>query len=650
MFDAANIAPVGVGLEYRRESGRSRTEPLRIPGLFDYIEVQPTHIILDPGLLDSINGTRALLHVSHLSLGSIGIPMDEEYLRLTCRLLRRTQSPWMSEHISWNRFPGGDTKHFVLPFLGAEVLETIVANALELRRRTGLPVLLENAPRTLILDLPGDAPEAEFLTTIVERSEAGFLLDVESARATALTRDVDLWTYLRGLPLHRTVEIHVDDPVAEKELLLSIMDVAPVRAITLGWELRDRAEDQSLVAVVQDLRAHITSERRFQPRSTPAPAPCADTPVCVARGVASTLRDGRLRVTGGAHKVDLEMPVEALPLLVHFATPQPLSSAFMLPAFDEPATMGLAAAAAKALLEAGALTQPGADDPDSSGIWAEWDAALNFYLATRTGADTRFTTVADKERALAVKAKEERQPSAYKDYWAHPFLPLPNPLECFEQLPTSKTFLDVLSKRRSCRSFAPDQLSARHLSALLYYVWGATSVQPNDFGDVFLRKTSPSGGSLHGTEVYPILMNVEGFEPGVYHYSVRRHGLVMLARQDPRTWIGDACGGQNWVSEAGAVFLMTCNVKRLAWKYGFSRAFRAAMMDAGHLGQTFALVSTWLGLAPFTTAALRDAIFEERLGLDYLAEPILLLNGVGTADPSRARPDRPRGDCADFEP
>ena len=76
-------------------------------------------------------------------------------------------------------------------------------------------------------------------------------------------------------------------------------------------------------------------------------------------------------------------------------------------------------------------------------------------------------------------------------------------------------------------------------------------------------------------------------------------------RQDPRPWIGDACGGQNWVSEAGAAFLMTFSAKRLSWKYGFSRVFRAAMMDVGHLGQTFALVATWLGLAPFTTAALR---------------------------------------------
>ncbi|MDF5808502.1 hypothetical protein P4123_14470 [Pseudomonas aeruginosa] len=51
---------------------------------------------------------------------------------------------------------------------------------------------------------------------------------------------------------------------------------------------------------------------------------------------------------------------------------------------------------------------------------------------------------------------------------------------------------------------------------------------PNPLGDVFVRKTSPSGGSLHPVEVYPIVLNVDGIERGIYHYSVRRHGLERL--------------------------------------------------------------------------------------------------------------------------
>jgi hypothetical protein len=134
-------------------------------------------------------------------------------------------------------------------------------------------------------------------------------------------------------------------------------------------------------------------------------------------------------------------------------------------------------------------------------------------------------------------------------YWAHPFLLLPNPLEYRAPLAAGTTFLDVLLRRRTFRSFAPDPLDAGDLSALLFYVWGATSVQRNDFGDIFLRKTSPAGGSLHGTEV--ILMNVEGFEPGLYHYSVRRHGLVLLSRQDSRDG-SPSTGSQRHVAGNGS--------------------------------------------------------------------------------------------------
>lgn len=650
MFDASEIPPVGIGLEYHAPRA-NRTGELSIPDLFDYVEVQPPHLIWDPFLLEALGETRALLHVSNLSLGSIGIPMDREYLRLTCRLLRATGSPWMSEHISWNRFRNGDTRHFVLPFLGEDVLNTIVSNAIELRRLTGLPVLLENAPRTFVLNLPEDAPEADFIAAVLERSGAGFLLDLESARATADTLGQDLSTYLSALPLHKTIEIHVSDPVADRDILLPILDIAPVRAITLSWDLLNCSQERALVEAVDYLRSRIGVERRSQlPFQASSDALNACTPVCLAPGVATTLRDGFLRVTGGARRVRLDLPIESLPLLTHFATPKPLYTGLMLPSCEEPALTGALAGVMQALLEYRALAPPELTGLDDRGLWAEWDTALDFYLDTRTSEDTDFASVREMEEVLSRKADRQPQPSAYKDYWAHPFLPLPYPAVEEPSSRVGAKFLDILLRRRTMRAFAPDPLDPRELSALLFYVWGATSVQRNDLGDVFLRKTSPSGGSLHGAEVYPLLMNVEGFEPGVYHYSVRRHGLVLLSRDDPGRWIGKACGGQDWVAEAGAAFLVTFKVERLAWKYGFSRAFRAAMLDAGHLGQTFALVATYLGLAPFTTAALRDGMFEDRLGLDYLAEPVLMLNGVGRTDPDSARPDRPRHGTLDPQP
>lgn len=661
MFDATDLPVLGVGLEYWVAMDVPRTSALAVPVMFDYVEIQPPHVIFDPGLLGALGSTRPLLHSSDLSLASVGMEMDSEYLALTYRLLRATASPWLSEHISWNRFPGGDTRHFILPFLGDEVRDAVIANARILHAQSGLPVLLENAPRTLIVDLPGDAPEPLFMREVLEGADAGLVLDIDNAHATARAKDQGLLDYLRGLPLERTVEIHVHDPVADWQLLWPIAQLPSVRAVTLGWSARD-AKGQDLARAVQTLKAclHNKAGQRLRAlgqvdkltQGAAAQELAAPQPLyCLAPGVALSVRDGRLKVSGGAAALQLELDLPSLSLVSHFTTAHTLASALLLPGWQTQQAMLQAAALLRELIEQGALVEAFTDAPPSAGRadagWPDWDAALDFYLATRTRENTPFNSVEAMEQVLADKATQQPQPSAFKDYAAHPFFTLPNPLLWQPDAASPTGFLDVLTRRRSLRGFTSEPLKAEELSALLFYVWGATCVRRNALGDVFVQKTAPGGGSLHGAEVYALLMNVQGYDAGIYHYSVRRHGLELLSRDDPKDWIAQACGGQEWIADAAAVFLTTYKVQRLAWKYTSSRGFRAALLDTGHLGQSFALVGTWLQLAPFTTAALRDEIFEDKLGLDYLVEPVFMLNGVGRPAAAVVLPDRPRARSMD---
>ena len=59
------------------------------------------------------------------------------------------------------------------------------------------------------------------------------------------------------------------------------------------------------------------------------------------------------------------------------------------------------------------------------------------------------------------------------------------------------------------------------------------------------------------------------------------------------------------------------------WKYHHARAYQVVLLNAGHLCQTFCLVATWLGLAPFCTAALKDTLIEKDLGIDGIRESVL---------------------------
>jgi len=74
---------------------------------------------------------------------------------------------------------------------------------------------------------------------------------------------------------------------------------------------------------------------------------------------------------------------------------------------------------------------------------------------------------------------------------------------------------------------------------------------------------------------------------------------------------------------------MTAVVERERWKYDSPRAYRAMLLDAGHLCQTFCLVATALDLAPFCSMALADSIVERDAGLDGVREIALYAAGVG---------------------
>lgn len=272
---------------------------------------------------------------------------------------------------------------------------------------------------------------------------------------------------------------------------------------------------------------------------------------------------------------------------------------------------------------------PDADRPWRD-VWAKWDPALAFLLASRTLARQPYHSLAELDELLREKSIREPQPSSYKDYDCDRVEPLGIDAGALDRPDRPQDFVSVLLRRRTCRSFAEQAVPRADIERLIWLTWGATRTVENDMGaDVFLRKTSPSGGSLHPTEVYPLIMNVDGLRSGIYHYSVRSNALEALSDENPRDWIVDACGGQPWVSGAAAAFLTSSVVRRVAWKYESPRAFRVVCHDVGHLSQTFYLTATWLGLGAFVTGALRDEIFEQRIGLQHVHEPVLLLNGVG---------------------
>lgn len=193
---------------------------------------------------------------------------------------------------------------------------------------------------------------------------------------------------------------------------------------------------------------------------------------------------------------------------------------------------------------------------------------------------------------------------------------------------------ELLLARKTSRAFDTSvPLKLHELSTILYYVWGCQGCLPLLDGIVALKKTSPSGGSLHPIEVYTVLINVEGIEPGLYHYGVQHHALELIARLGPKeaSALADKFATyQSYPRWSQALFVMTARFYRNYWKYRkHPKTYSVILMDAGHLSQTFYLVCAELGLGSFVTAAINSANIEEALGIDGFAEGAILICGCG---------------------
>ena len=268
-------------------------------------------------------------------------------------------------------------------------------------------------------------------------------------------------------------------------------------------------------------------------------------------------------------------------------------------------------------------------DADLASVWSAWLPEASFHFATK---DVEYLPPSSRlfRRYLA----ESSQPPLLKSYGkAHRV-----------QLPTEKRadtqFERVLLARKTHREFSRKRVPLRAISTLLRYTWGVTGrIDAPPFGRLF-HKTSPSGGARHPGEVYLLAMRVGGLAEGLYHYDCLHHRLNRIRSLSAVPKAVAYAAGQDFVGDASALFIMTAVFPRVLWKYRFARSYRVVLLDAGHLCQTFCLVATWLGLAPFCTAAFEDSLIERDLGLDGIRESAIYVAGVGTPLEGRVRSKR----------
>lgn len=253
--------------------------------------------------------------------------------------------------------------------------------------------------------------------------------------------------------------------------------------------------------------------------------------------------------------------------------------------------------------------------------WRTWSPeAAFFHFGTRGGAypdDPRSYDV-----ALRRKARTDPPPPATKSVRGRRLrLPMPQKLGDLSS---------ALKDRRTWRHFGPGPVPLAELSTLLQLTWGVQKWGGVKGQGRVALKTSPSGGARHSIEAYVLALNVEGLKPGVYHYDAATHQLVDLRQRVSGALLSKLLVNQYYYAEAGAAVVMSAVFARAMWRYPFSRAYRTVLTEAGHLGQTFCLAATALGLAPFTVMAFDEHQTERMIRIDGVNESALYVVGVGT--------------------
>jgi len=286
------------------------------------------------------------------------------------------------------------------------------------------------------------------------------------------------------------------------------------------------------------------------------------------------------------------------------------------------------------LLSQGAIVEDNSDrsKTESSLVeaWKPWgSAARHYHLASRTLANTPYSSVEEDRERLVRKLAVEPPQAIFREYKGRERIQLP----VFQMDPHDGGDLpSILRRRRSTRHFKHQALTKQQLANILALVAGPVERDGrSSYPDGSTFRTSPSGGARHPIDVFPYIRNIEGLAEGFTYYHPGDNSLVYLGPGVSDEYLNSICGDQPWSSDSAFTIFWVAKMERSSWKYDTMRAYRALMIDMGHLSQTTYLVTTDMNLGTTFTAALRDERLETQLHLEIARDLVIGASPIGIA-------------------
>ncbi|HEU4366713.1 MAG TPA: SagB/ThcOx family dehydrogenase [Methylomirabilota bacterium] len=171
------------------------------------------------------------------------------------------------------------------------------------------------------------------------------------------------------------------------------------------------------------------------------------------------------------------------------------------------------------------------------------------------------------------------------------------------------------------------RLTLAALTSVLYYSAGVTKKKTYPGGGEVLFRAAASTGALYQTEVYVIAGDVDGLEPGLYHFCPGDFTLRRLRGADVRAPLAEAAA-EPALARRAATLVLTGIFWRNTWKYQ-ARGYRHLFWDSGTMLANALAVGGALGLAPHLLTGFVDDAVNQLLGVDPAREAALELLVAG---------------------
>jgi SagB-type dehydrogenase family enzyme len=155
-------------------------------------------------------------------------------------------------------------------------------------------------------------------------------------------------------------------------------------------------------------------------------------------------------------------------------------------------------------------------------------------------------------------------------------------------------------------------------------------------------RAAASAGALYPIEIYLASgPDIDGLEPGLYHFSAADLKLRGLRRGDWRGAVAKACAMRPSVAQARAVLILSGIFWRSAWKYR-ARCYRYCFWDTGTMVANLLAAANAEALQSEVIVNFVDSEMEQLVGVDGEREAPLCIVALGSgSQPGRTAIDLP---------